>query len=74
MIQQSDINIGMFGHVDHGKTTLVSAISNVWTDRHSESIKRSMTIKLGYADSIIKKRVEDGKEVLTTQGEGEEIR
>ena len=74
MIEQSDINIGMFGHVDHGKTTLVSAISNVWTDKHSESIKRSMTIKLGYADAIIKKRVENGKEILTTQGKGEEVR
>ncbi|MGC9132321.1 MAG: translation initiation factor IF-2 subunit gamma [Candidatus Micrarchaeia archaeon] len=74
VIPQSDINIGMFGHVDHGKTTLVSAISNVWTDKHSESIKRSMTIKLGYADAIIKKIKQNGKEILSTQGEGEEVR
>ena len=43
------------GHVDHGKTTLVQALTHVWTDRHSESLKRNMTIKLGYADTIIKK-------------------
>ncbi len=53
--QQAQINIGTLGHVDHGKTTLTRAITGVWTDRHSESIKRSMTIKLGYADALIKK-------------------
>ncbi len=52
---QSEINIGTLGHVDHGKTTLTRAITGVWTDKHSESIKRSMTIKLGYADAVIKK-------------------
>ncbi|MDE1824819.1 MAG: translation initiation factor IF-2 subunit gamma [Candidatus Micrarchaeota archaeon] len=53
--KQSEFNIGTLGHVDHGKTTLTKAITGVWTDRHSESLKRSMTIKLGYADAIIKK-------------------
>ncbi|MDE1827810.1 MAG: translation initiation factor IF-2 subunit gamma [Candidatus Micrarchaeota archaeon] len=54
-LKQSEFNIGTLGHVDHGKTTLTKAITGVWTDRHSESLKRSMTIKLGYADAIIKK-------------------
>ena len=54
-MKQSMINIGTLGHIDHGKTSLVKAITNIWTDRHSESIKRNMTIKLGYADAIIKK-------------------
>lgn len=49
------LNIGTLGHIDHGKTSLTKAITNVFTDRHSESIKRNMTIKLGYADAIIKK-------------------
>jgi translation initiation factor 2 subunit 3 len=44
------VNIGMVGHVDHGKTTLVSALSGVWTDTHSEELKRGISIRLGYAD------------------------
>jgi len=45
------VNIGLVGHVDHGKTTLTEALSGVWTDTHSEEIKRGITIKLGYADA-----------------------
>ena len=41
----------MIGHVDHGKTTLTKVISGEWTDRHSEEIKRGISIKLGYADA-----------------------
>ncbi|MEM2793974.1 MAG: GTP-binding protein, partial [Candidatus Methanomethylicia archaeon] len=48
-------NIGTAGHVDHGKTTLVWALSNVWTTRHSEELTRGMTIKLGYADAVFRK-------------------
>ena len=55
MLKQSEFNIGTLGHVDHGKTTLTSAITHQWTDTHSESVKRSMTIKLGYADAVISK-------------------
>ncbi|RLI95734.1 MAG: translation initiation factor IF-2 subunit gamma [Candidatus Altiarchaeales archaeon] len=47
---QPDVNIGMVGHVDHGKTTLTKALSGVWTDKHSEEIKRGISIRLGYAD------------------------
>jgi translation initiation factor 2 subunit 3 len=49
--QQPEINIGMIGHVDHGKTTLTKALSGEWTDRHSEEIKRGISIRLGYADT-----------------------
>ncbi len=52
---QSEINIGMVGHVDHGKTTLTKALSGIWTDRHSEEIKRGISIRLGYADCIFYK-------------------
>ncbi len=53
--RQPEINIGMVGHVDHGKTTLVAALTGVWTSKHSEELKRGMTIKLGYADGSIYK-------------------
>ncbi|HEY9247346.1 MAG TPA: translation initiation factor IF-2 subunit gamma [Candidatus Methanoperedens sp.] len=52
---QSAVNIGIVGHVDHGKTTLVKALSGVWTDRHSEEIKRGISIRLGYADVVLRK-------------------
>ena len=58
-----EMNIGLIGHVDHGKTTLTSALSGKWTDTHSEELKRGITIKLGYADITIRK---DSKGNLTT--------
>lgn len=48
-IRQPEINIGVVGHVDHGKTTLTQALTGIWTSKHSEELKRAMTIKLGYA-------------------------
>ena len=52
---QPELNIGTIGHVDHGKTTLVQAITGEWASRHSEELKRGITIKLGYADAAIYK-------------------
>jgi len=51
--RQPECNIGTIGHVDHGKTTLVESITGVWAARHSEELKRGITIKLGYADASI---------------------
>ncbi|MBC7130645.1 translation initiation factor IF-2 subunit gamma [Candidatus Bathyarchaeota archaeon] len=53
--RQPEINIGTIGHVDHGKTTLVQALTGVWAARHSEELRRGITIKLGYADMPIYK-------------------
>ena len=52
---QPEINIGMIGHVDHGKTTITQRLTGKWTDEHSEEIKRGISIKLGYADAVFYK-------------------
>ncbi len=43
------LTLGTAGHVDHGKTTLVEALTGVWADRLPEERARGLTIALGYA-------------------------
>ena len=52
-LPQPVVNIGMVGHVDHGKSTLTKALTGKKTDIHSEEIKRGISIKLGYADTPV---------------------
>jgi len=54
-LAQAEVNIMTAGHVDHGKTTLVAALTGKWTSVHSEELKRGITIRLGYADFSVKK-------------------
>ncbi|KAI9479368.1 eukaryotic translation initiation factor 2 subunit gamma [Coemansia sp. RSA 989] len=53
MANQATINIGTIGHVAHGKSTLVKAISGVNTVRFRNELERNITIKLGYANAKI---------------------
>ena len=50
-----ELNIGILGHVDHGKTTLTQMLTGKFTDEHSEELKRGISIRLGYADMTINK-------------------
>jgi len=53
MHRQATINIGTIGHVAHGKSTVVKAISGVQTVRFKTELERNITIKLGYANAKI---------------------
>src|SRR3989338_3976088 len=65
------LNVGLVGHIDHGKTTLLWKLSGKWTDTHSEELKRGITIKLGYADISI---YYDEKEGYNIKGKGNKLR
>lgn len=49
--KQPEVNLGTLGHVDNGKSTLVEALTGTWTAKHSEELKRGITIRVGYADA-----------------------
>ena len=62
---QPEINIGLVGHVDHGKTSLVKILSGKWTDTHSEELRKGITIRLGYADFTIYKSEATGPDAFS---------
>ena len=55
MSRQATMNIGTIGHVSHGKTTLVKAITGIQTTRHKIEIQRNITYNLGYANAKLDK-------------------
>ncbi|ONM58717.1 uncharacterized protein [Zea mays] len=57
--RQATINMGTIGHVAHGKSTVVKAISGVQTVRFKNELERNITIKLGYANAKIYKCEDD---------------
>jgi translation initiation factor 2 subunit 3 len=46
--------VGTIGHVAHGKSTVVKAISGVHTVRFKNELERNITIKLGYANAKVR--------------------
>ena len=46
----TDLILGTAGHIDHGKTTLIRALTGTDTDRLPEEKKRGITIELGFAE------------------------
>ena len=43
------LTLGTAGHIDHGKTSLVRALTGVDTDRLPEERERGISIELGFA-------------------------
>ena len=59
--------LGTAGHIDHGKTTLVRALTGVDTDRLPEEKRRGITIELGFAPLVLGGgRVQPGRSAWST--------
>jgi translation initiation factor 2 subunit 3 len=50
MDNQPTINVGTLGHVSHGKSTLIKALTGDNTGKYKDEIVKNMTIKLGYSN------------------------
>jgi translation initiation factor 2 subunit 3 len=59
MENQPIVNIGMLGSVSDGKSTTVYSLTGIKTQRHSNELKRNITIKPGYANLKIYKTTEN---------------
>ncbi|MHB1664591.1 MAG: selenocysteine-specific translation elongation factor [bacterium] len=59
-MQNKYIIIGTAGHIDHGKTSLIKALTGKDTDRLIEEKKRGISIVLGYADIVLPSGIHAG--------------
>ncbi len=62
-----EVNVGIVGHVDHGKTSLVQTLTGVWASKYAEELKRGITIRLGYADATFHKCPKDNTYCTTAK-------
>ncbi|ORC84300.1 putative translation initiation factor EIF-2B gamma subunit, partial [Trypanosoma theileri] len=53
MSRQATVNIGTIGHVAHGKSTVVKALSGVKTQKYHREAVMNITIHLGYANAKV---------------------
>ena len=53
--EQPLLNIGIIGHVSHGKTTLIKRLTNVDTKKYKKELETNKTLKLGYTNAYITK-------------------
>ncbi len=51
--EQKRVVLGTAGHIDHGKTSLVRALTGIDTDRLKEEKERGITIELGFAHLLL---------------------
>jgi len=58
--QMKSIIVGTAGHIDHGKTALVKALTGIDADRLEEEKRRGITIDLGFAHMDLPPRVTAG--------------
>ncbi len=59
-VEMKNIIIGTAGHIDHGKTALVGALTGIDTDRLREEKQRGISIDLGFAHLAISENVRLG--------------
>jgi len=50
------LTVGTAGHIDHGKTALVAALTGTNTDRLAEERRRGISIELGFAELVLSDR------------------
>lgn len=59
-MSRKGVVLGTAGHVDHGKTALVRALTGVETDRWREERERGLTIDIGFARLSVDDEIETG--------------